>query len=290
MGNPTSLSVQSVLPTDPKSRDGEYRAGMARTTAICKHCGSLIYIPETGTIQDFVCPRCHGQLRESVEEKTLIGHADPIQSSCPQCEAILHIPPAFTGKHVFCVACGCRLMVTLTVQIDSGPRLFTQRPAKEPPLSEDRTEADDEMIRVTCRCGKRLKADPTAAGRTTACPRCGFPVTFSDTPTEGDGVTPSDVGCQPKASASPTSTRTPPCPPLSPHEAAIAARDHTIDAALQCLVYGSPSPHCQPAELQEDDASLFLCIAHATWLWPAVVVIMATCIMATLLKTFVIGF
>jgi len=40
------------------------------------------------------------------------------------------------------------------------------------------------MIRATCICGKRVKADPKHAGKTIACPKCGRPVVlpFEETP------------------------------------------------------------------------------------------------------------
>lgn len=292
MGHLPTDSPQSASLNRHRLTVGEGHVGMARTTAICKHCGSLIYIPETRTIRDFVCPRCHGQLRDSDEDRTRIGFAEPIQSSCPQCQAVLHIPAALAGKHVFCIACGCRLLVALTVQIDPAPQVPTEPLEKEPPTSVAKTADDDEMIRVTCRCGKRLKADPTAAGRTTGCPRCGLPVTFPDEPSEGDEPVPISSNCQPSSTTTvpPTSTESPASPPLLPHEAAVVARDKTIDAALHCLVYGLHATDGQPAELEEDDASLFLNIAHAAWLWPVAAALTATCIMIILMKTFVAAF
>jgi hypothetical protein len=40
------------------------------------------------------------------------------------------------------------------------------------------------MIRATCICGKRVKADPKHAGKTIACPKCGMPLVlpFEETP------------------------------------------------------------------------------------------------------------
>lgn len=294
MEHPASVAVQPTPQNRLRSTSGENLVGMTRRVAVCTSCGSLTYIRETEIIENAMCPRCHGQLRKSSEEGMQIGHVEPIQSSCPQCKSVLHIPPALAGRHVFCIACGCRLSVKLTVQIDPAPQARTEPPEKEPPVSVAKIEADDRMIRVTCECGKRLKAEPFAAGRTVDCPRCGRPVTFPDKRITDDEINSTDVNCHPKTTDAgvplSATTETPQCPSLPPHEAAVAARDHTIDAALHCLVYGSPSAHSQSAELQDEDARLFLNMLHAAWLWPAAVAVAATGTMAILLRTFVMGF
>ena len=291
MGRLHSDSLQSTSTNRLSRAVDQGEGGMARTTVVCKHCGSLTYISKAESVHEVLCPRCHGQLRECDEKNIRIGHAEPIRSSCPQCEAALHIPTALVGKQVFCIACGCRLLVTLTVQIDPAPRVRTELPEKGPPASVAETNADDRMIRVTCRCGKRLKAEPFAAGRTVDCPRCGLLVTFPDKPATDDRVNSANLNCQPKTTdAGPLITataQTPKHPPLPPHEAAVAVRDHAIDAALYCLVHGTQSANSQTDDPQEHHIPRLQDIA---WLWPAAAAIAATCIMVVLMKTLAVTF
>jgi len=293
MGHPSN-DLPHTSPQDHlRSAIGGDKLGKKWTTAICMKCASLTYISETETVDEVACPRCHGQLCDSDEEEQRIGHAEPIRVSCPQCGASLHIPPALAGRHVFCITCGCRLLVTLIVHADPVPRVRTESPRRKPPASVAETGADDEMIRVTCRCGKRLKAEPVAANRTVDCPRCGLSVTFPDKSTRGRGIGSSNVNCRPKTADAKLPVTTPSQSsrrsPLPPHEAAIAARDQTIDAALLYLAHGTDPSHCQPVGLHEDDTSRFQDIAHATWLWPATAAIAATSILMIVMRILISG-
>ena len=291
MEHPSSIAVQPASQNCRQSTSSEDRTIMAQTMLVCQRCGNLTYIRGADSIENAMCPRCHGRLQESREGNVGIGNSTPIQSSCPQCQSVLYIPPALTGRHVFCIACGCRLLVTLTVQLDPAPRVRTEPPEKEPLASAAKTRADGEMIRVTCKCGKRLKAEPFAAGRAVDCPRCGLPVTFPEKPTADDVFNSANANCQPKmidAGVPLTGTlQTPRCPPLPPHEAVVAARDHRIDAALYCLVHGTQPTNSRPDELREHHMPRFQDIA---WLWPAAAAIAATCIVAILMNIFMASF
>ena len=80
------------------------------------------------------------------------------------CGARLRLPDSVRGSEVRCWHCGKKVMVPNAAGSSSGGSTIVATPG--------RGVQDDEWIRVTCKCGKIVKAPPDCAGKKGECPRC----------------------------------------------------------------------------------------------------------------------
>lgn len=254
----------------------------------CPNCGRVIYAPSAWAGQEIVCPGCGKALDRSGTASQPPLSEEPVQVTCPQCQAPLRVVARLVGRHVFCNTCRTGLLVSLTV---TKAELPPRTAAASDPFAD--IGAGDSATRATCRCGKRLKAPASFAGQTTKCPNCGAAVRFPSR--NGQGLSEPHGLQEPHFAAehddalvdleSPAEEE---YPPLSPREVRVALRDRKISTALHIIATGeqaTESPKPAPAPVHA------VGMQHAPpplpqtppWFWPLTVATAATCIMVIML-------